>query len=105
MSVLEGACLRARFRAAALLASAAVILAGSFSYAGPRSAKAQSQPQPLKQDEECLACHGQPGFKSEKGANLSVDPAKQAASVHGILGCRDCHTSIKEYPHPRSEER
>lgn len=99
MSVLDGERLRPYFRAGALLAPAAVLLVCSLSYAGPRSAKAQNQPQPLKQDEECLACHGQPGFKSEKGANLSVDPAKHAASVHGILGCRDCHTSIKEYPH------
>jgi glutaredoxin len=30
-----------------------------------------------------------------------VDGAKQKASVHGILACRDCHTDIKEYPHPK----
>lgn len=100
MSVFDGARLQRRFRPAVLLAPVFVFLACSFSYAGPRRAKTQNQPQPLKQDEECLACHGQPGFKSEKGANLSVDPAKHAASVHGILGCRDCHTAIKEYPHP-----
>jgi formate dehydrogenase gamma subunit len=69
--------------------------------ARPGAGHAQdNKPQPNKQDEECLACHGQPGMKSEKGKNLSVDPAKHAASSHGILGCKDCHTSIREYPHP-----
>lgn len=57
-------------------------------------------PQPLKQDETCLACHGQAGMKSEKGADISIRPEKHAASVHGILGCTDCHTSIKDFPHP-----
>ena len=51
-------------------------------------------------DEECLACHGQAGMKSDSGKDISVDPAKHAASAHGVLGCRDCHTSIKEFPHP-----
>jgi hypothetical protein len=39
-------------------------------------------------------------MKSDKGKSLSIDPAKHAASVHGILGCTDCHATIKEYPHP-----
>jgi predicted CXXCH cytochrome family protein len=42
-----------------------------------------------QQNAECLACHGD-----------NIDEAKQKASVHGILGCTDCHTSIKGYPHP-----
>ncbi|MGC2271631.1 MAG: cytochrome b/b6 domain-containing protein [Candidatus Sulfotelmatobacter sp.] len=57
-------------------------------------------PQPLKQDESCLACHGQPGMKSGSGKNISTDPGPHAASVHGALACTDCHTSIKDYPHP-----
>ncbi len=51
-------------------------------------------------DQECLACHGQPGMKSDAGINISIDPAKHAASAHAILGCKDCHTAIKEFPHP-----
>ena len=58
------------------------------------------QNQPLKQDENCLACHGQAGMKSDSGKSVSIDPAKHAASVHGILSCRDCHSSIKDFPHP-----
>jgi cytochrome b subunit of formate dehydrogenase len=67
----------------------------------PAQARAQAMlPQPLKQDESCLACHGQPGMTSGSGKSISVDPAKHAASVHGILGCKDCHATIKDYPHP-----
>ena len=64
-------------------------------------ARNQDKPaQPLKQDEACLACHGQPDMKSEKGRNISIRPEKHAASVHGILSCKDCHTAIKDFPHP-----
>jgi hypothetical protein len=56
--------------------------------------------QPLMQDEACLACHGQAGMKSEKGVDISIRPQKHAASVHGILHCKDCHTHIKDFPHP-----
>ena len=57
--------------------------------------------QPLKQDEPCLTCHGQPDMKSEKGVGISIRPEKHAAGVHGILGCKDCHTAIKDFPHPK----
>jgi len=39
-------------------------------------------------------------MKSEKGADISINAARHAASVHGILGCTDCHTTIKDFPHP-----
>jgi len=55
---------------------------------------------PSKKDEACLACHGTAGMKSDKGKNISVNPVKHAASAHAILGCTDCHTSIKDFPHP-----
>src|SRR5271157_6589927 len=51
-------------------------------------------------DQECLACHGQAGMKSEKGKDIYVNAAKHAASAHAILGCSDCHTAIKDFPHP-----
>jgi formate dehydrogenase gamma subunit len=51
-------------------------------------------------DQECLACHGQAGMKSDAGKSISIDPAKHAASAHAILGCKDCHTAIKDFPHP-----
>jgi cytochrome b subunit of formate dehydrogenase/DnaJ-class molecular chaperone len=51
-------------------------------------------------DQECLACHGQAGMKSDKGKDIYVNPAKHTASAHAILGCSDCHTAIKDFPHP-----
>ncbi|MGA2966302.1 MAG: cytochrome b/b6 domain-containing protein [Terriglobales bacterium] len=51
-------------------------------------------------DEVCLACHGQAGMTSASGKSVSIDSAKHAASAHGILGCTDCHTTIKDFPHP-----
>jgi hypothetical protein len=54
----------------------------------------------LKQDESCLACHGQAGMTSSTGKSILIDPAKHAASVHGTLGCIDFHTTINDLPHP-----
>jgi len=55
----------------------------------------------LASDQDCLACHGDPGMKSESGRSLHVDPAKHKSSVHGDLGCTTCHVGVKEYPHPK----
>ncbi len=51
-------------------------------------------------DSDCLACHGQRDLKSAAGRSVFVDAAKHKASVHSILGCTDCHTDIKGFPHP-----
>jgi formate dehydrogenase gamma subunit len=61
--------------------------------------KDKSAPPP-KKDEACLACHGSAGMKSDKGKDISINPAKHAASAHAVLACTDCHTSIKDFPHP-----
>ena len=53
-----------------------------------------------KEDEACLACHGQPGMKSEAGKDIAIRPDQHAASAHGILGCRTCHSNINDFPHP-----
>ncbi len=80
------------------------ILIGCFYFLFSLPAFARSQAQaahPLKQDESCLACHGQAAMTAPNGKSITVDPAKHAASIHGgILGCTDCHTNIKDYPHP-----
>jgi cytochrome b subunit of formate dehydrogenase len=39
-------------------------------------------------------------MKSDSGKSISIDPNKHAASVHGVLACTVCHTSIKDFPHP-----
>jgi hypothetical protein len=41
-----------------------------------------------QQNAKCLECHGD-----------SIDAARQKASVHGVLGCTDCHTGKKDYLH------
>jgi len=57
----------------------------------PTLARRQEKPaQPLKQDEACIACHGQPDMKSGKGKSISIRPEKHSVSVHGIFGCTDC---------------
>jgi cytochrome b subunit of formate dehydrogenase/5-methylcytosine-specific restriction endonuclease McrA len=57
--------------------------------------------QVLAADQDCLACHGDAGMKSDKGKSLHVDAAKHKSSVHGELGCTTCHEGVKEYPHPK----
>jgi formate dehydrogenase gamma subunit len=72
----------------------------------PAAGRAQAHaPHPLSQDENCLTCHGQPGMTSERGKSISIDPGKHAASVHGTLSCKDCHSTIKDYPHPAKVAR
>jgi formate dehydrogenase gamma subunit len=81
-----------------LLAGICCVLICALPAGGANGQDKQTQPQ--KQDEGCLACHGQAGMKSEKGKDISIRAEKHAASAHGILGCTDCHTQIKDFPHP-----
>jgi formate dehydrogenase gamma subunit len=64
---------------------------------GSAAARAQSP------DETCLACHGTPDIQTmaTKPGSFFVDPARHKASVHGPLGCTTCHTTLREYPHPK----
>jgi len=86
-----------------LLAGLLFVLAFHFPFS--RACGKDKQSKSPKQDEACLACHGQAGMKSEKGKDISIRPEKHAASVHGILACSDCHTQIKEFPHPAKIRR
>lgn len=49
---------------------------------------------------DCMACHGQKDLQSASGQSVFVDEAKHKESVHAVVGCTDCHTDIKEFPHP-----
>jgi hypothetical protein len=54
---------------------------GLLSVGIPAHARARAQakaPQPLKQDESCLTCHGQAGMTSGSGKSISIDPVKHA---------------------------
>jgi Doubled CXXCH motif (Paired_CXXCH_1) len=55
---------------------------------------------PLPQAINCLSCHADKALQDQAGHSVYVDEAKKKESVHGSLACTDCHTSIKEYPHP-----
>ena len=56
-------------------------------------------------DQDCLVCHGEAGMKSESGRSLHVDAAKFKDSMHGALGCTDCHVGVKDYPHRKPMRR
>jgi len=49
---------------------------------------------------DCLSCHADKTLQDASGNSVGVDGDKFHSSIHGSLSCSDCHTSIKEYPHP-----
>ncbi len=62
--------------------------------------------EPGVSNDDCLKCHGQPdqikNLPNGETLYLTIDPQAYAVSVHGIGGyaCVQCHTDIREYPHP-----
>ena len=84
------------------VAIANLIMFGLF--AGPVAAGEPSQQNSI--NDECLACHSRPDlvdeFPSGEVWPLHVDPQTFNDSVHGqeALLCTDCHSGIREYPHP-----
>src|SRR6516164_8213903 len=85
---------RAHFLAVGLLVPLVWVLAPTHAATKDKTAA------PAKKDEACLACHGSAGMKSDKGKDISINPARHTASAHNVLACTDCHTSIKDFPHP-----
>jgi hypothetical protein len=76
---------------AATLAAALTLAALSTSAAGQATS-------------DCLACHGEKGFTTEKGGrtvSLHVPEKAYGASVHGGLDCVSCHADLqgKDLPH------
>ena len=61
--------------------------------AGPAPGRAQ-------ENSDCLACHADKSVQDASGHSVSVDEHLFGSSLHGSLKCVDCHTTIKEYPHP-----
>jgi predicted CXXCH cytochrome family protein len=49
---------------------------------------------------DCLSCHGDKSLQDATGNNIGVDAHVFGESLHGSLQCVDCHTTIKDYPHP-----
>lgn len=53
-------------------------------------------------DAECLVCHGDRSMAvAASGRSVYVNPERHQQSVHGPLGCTTCHTTIREFPHPK----
>ena len=79
-------------RAARRLIAAACFVAA---LAGPSPARGADE-------EGCLGCHGLPGFAvREAGAARVLGVSAEAfdTSMHGELGCRECHADIASIPH------
>ncbi len=57
-------------------------------------------PTSLTAQTDCLACHGDKDMVDGAGHPIAVDGQRFGASIHGSLKCGDCHSNIKEYPHP-----
>ena len=49
---------------------------------------------------DCLACHADQGLQDAAGHSVAEDAPKFHISIHGSMKCGDCHTTIREYPHP-----
>ena len=49
---------------------------------------------------DCLGCHGDKSLQDAAGKSVGVDAGTFGASLHGNLKCGDCHSTIKDYPHP-----
>jgi nitrate/TMAO reductase-like tetraheme cytochrome c subunit len=72
--------------------------------AGAAGAQPAAPPAPPAND-DCLACHGDPGAQRENGASIAVDPQVFERSSHGPLACVDCHqdlATLQEFPHPET---
>ncbi|MBF0142733.1 MAG: cytochrome C [Magnetococcales bacterium] len=63
---------------------------------------------PTTADRDCLECHGAKNFGTPKGKGtafgrreLTVDVKKLARSAHAERRCVECHTDVREIPHPQ----
>jgi cytochrome b subunit of formate dehydrogenase len=54
-------------------------------------------------NDDCLGCHNDPTLTMDAGGgktkSIHVDPEKFGKSIHGSLGCTDCHADITDVPH------
>lgn len=91
-----------------LLLSGLFLATGSVT-AGPAPSAPEPVPEGVGVDNKtCLACHGKPDqqitLPSGEILYLTIDEDEYNNSVHGKGGyaCVQCHTDIREYPHPPS---
>lgn len=74
--------------------------------AGPSPTPARSQGSRIQGNMACLICHEREMylmFDNGDKLSLTIDPGVYDNSIHGgKLGCTDCHASISQYPHPKT---
>jgi hypothetical protein len=64
------------------------------------AAAAAQAPAAPPTNQDCLTCHGDADAKRSDGRTISVDANVFDGSIHGPLGCVDCHADAgKELPH------
>jgi nitrate/TMAO reductase-like tetraheme cytochrome c subunit len=69
---------------------------------------AAGQATPAPANDDCLACHGDPGTKRDDGRSIAVAAGAFEASTHGPLACVDCHADLaknSDLPHASKLER
>jgi predicted CXXCH cytochrome family protein len=74
-----------------IASTVALVLGALLVVAAPRVAQAEA---------DCLGCHGDKSLQDAAGHSVGVDGDVFHASLHGSMKCGDCHTTIKDYPHP-----
>ncbi len=94
--------------AAAVLAAVVLALAGTIAPAvaagPPAPASAPAGAALSASSQQCLICHGAPGFQTKladgETFSLTIEADHFAPSVHGALGCTGCHADISLPSHP-----
>jgi hypothetical protein len=90
--------------AAAAVAAVVLAFAGMIAPAAAASPPAPAGAALPAASQQCLICHGSPGFQTKlaDGATLSltIEADHFAPSVHGALGCTGCHADISLPSHP-----
>jgi hypothetical protein len=90
-------------RIPALLAAAALFLAGAWIAVTPVEVLAQDAAEAPDPDARCVKCHSR-GLKKklEDGEVLSlkVDAEAFGTSVHSVIGCTGCHRDVAKGRHP-----
>jgi cytochrome b subunit of formate dehydrogenase len=89
----------ARIRLALLPLSLILLFAGG--------ALAQEAEKPANKNRRCYFCHKKPGLTGERNGeeiSMFVDREKYEASVHGTVGCVECHRDVDPDDLPHEEE-
>ena len=92
------------------LATRAFLLGAALALLLPPSGLASAADGALSRDDQtCLACHGQPGMEKDmaEGEKLSLQIKGKAfaASVHNAIGCSACHADIDLAKHPAADKK